>query len=255
MGEDGGGGWAAAAGAELGELERRAGALLPRPLPRGRDLRGPRAFPREGRARLEAAAAAAGRGGGDRGGGRGDGVCQVCGASGGGKALVLEWELDFTARVMRPRGASLQCEECEAAGDLPGMLSLEASAAAGSPKCREARQRLALHLARVNGVLSHKSGSENERDTAEAWAHEILNRAHAVRVVASSMAWEIQMPEDGLEEFVSGELQRRRHGQAGVVGVLKGGEAKTPQTPSKKKRPRGETSQPRRSARKAQRAP
>ena len=253
---------AAAAQEELGALERACPALLPRPLPRGRDLRAPRAFPRAARARLEAAAGAAAAAAAAVGGaGAGCQVCGAAGASGGGAgalALGLEWELDFVAGSMRPRGAVMLCSECEAAGDLPGMLNLGVAAAGGSSECRDVQRRLMAHLAQVNGVpaqgVGGTSGRRDQEDASEVWAHEVLNRAHALRVLASAAAWDLQMPEGGLEAFVSRELRERWQARAGG----RGGGAETPPPGSmknkKRKGPRGDTPQPRRSARKAQRA-
>ena len=204
----------------------------------------------------QAAAAAVG------GAGAGCQVCGAAGASGGGAgalALGLEWELDFVAGSMRPRGAVMLCSECEAAGDLPGMLNLGVAAAGGSSECRDVQRRLMAHLAQVNGVpaqgVGGTSGRRDQEDASEVWAHEVLNRAHALRVLASAAAWDLQMPEGGLEAFVSRELRERWQARAGGRG---GGGAETPPPGSmknkKRKGPRGDTPQPRRSARKAQRA-
>ena len=163
---------------------------------------------------------------------------------------------------MRLRGAVMQCSECEAAGDLPGMLNLGVAAAGGSSECRDVQRRLIAHLARVNGVparvLGGASRRKNQEDALEVWAHEVLNRAHALRVLASAAAWDLQMPEGSLEAFVSRELRKRwEEARAGGGG---GRGAKTlPSGPErnkkdKKKRPRGDAPQPRRSTRKAQRA-
>ena len=186
-GAEGPAGASASSAARLGAaLAALCPRLRPRVTPRGLDLGGPRAL-----------AAAGGVPGAAEAAGRPPAACEGCGAKAEaakakdseGLGLVLEWDLDFGRRAMAVRGARWCCLRCQAVTDLGWFVAFATTTAfaATTADLPFGRADLVRHLAAANG-----RGADDDA-AVEAWAHEVFVHAYALRVLAGSVRWRVQL--------------------------------------------------------------